>query len=156
MRAPDLLQEVVGYRAFSVDPAALELRGKFVTVPWSPGRNEAICAKEHLDWWQPTVEANHVAPHRDCSCGFHAFHDAERLRLHGALLFGAVACWGELVPYAEGFRAQYAEVRALADPIMRGKSIAIAEKYDVPLFPYVSDLRRIDAGAPLPQGLRGA
>lgn len=156
MRAPDLFEEVVGYRAFEVDTSKLLLRGKFVPVLWSPGPNTARCEAERLDWWQPTVAGEHTSPDCDCACGFHAYHDLDKLlsRVHGGLVFGAVSCWGKIVPYADGFRAQHARVAALADPLDRGRSTALAEKYGVPLFQRVDDLETVDAGQSLPRNLR--
>jgi len=47
-------------------------------------------------------------------CGLHALHDPGdgRLKL-GHPAVGAIAAWGEIEVYAEGFRAEYASVIAL-------------------------------------------
>lgn len=155
MRAPDLFDYVVGYRTFLIDQATLELRGKFSTAHWRPGTNTARCAPESFYWAVNPAPEAHTAPLKECCCGFHAYYEVEQLLQTSIGVHAVVACWGEVVPHRDGFRAQHAEIRALSDPLGRGTASAVAEKYGVPLHRWVEDLTRVDAGSSLPQHLRG-
>ncbi|MFN8150325.1 MAG: hypothetical protein U0R24_04245 [Solirubrobacterales bacterium] len=80
---------------------------------WTPGVNEAVC--------DPTVapqRRRHTAPQQGCNCGFNAYFALrqEIRRHHRTLALGAIAAWGSMDVYADGFRAQYAQVIALAEP----------------------------------------
>ena len=109
---PDLTEAVLGFRVWSV---AIDGRLGAVVAGsfWTPGINEAVC--------DPAVAPSrrrHVAPQPGCNCGFNAYFALRKeiRRHHGSLALGAIAAWGAMDVYADGFRAQYAQVIALARP----------------------------------------
>lgn len=109
---PDLTEAVLGFRVWSV---AIDGRLGAVVAGsfWTPGVNEAVC--------DPAVAPSrrrHVAPQPGCNCGFNAYFALRKeiRRHHGSLALGAIAAWGAMDVYADGFRAQYAQVIALARP----------------------------------------
>lgn len=77
----------------------------------------------------------------DCkTCGFYALHNVRRLReavaqdmyiVPGAIVYGSIKATGIVIVGTQGFRAQYAEVEALAGPAAE----PYAEHYGVPWFP---------------------
>jgi hypothetical protein len=77
----------------------------------------------------------------DCkTCGFYALHNLRRFReaVAGhmyigtdAIVYGSIKATGTVVIGTKGFRAQYAEIEALAGP----DAGPYAEHYDVPWFP---------------------
>lgn len=115
MRAPDLIEKVIGYRAWRIDGD--RLRPMNIGGPWVPGVNTAQCAVS--DRARP--DGDHVPPVSDCGCGLYLRHDLGQVvsrsgpMIVGAIV-GAVAAWGALEVHAGGVRAQYAEVIALAMP----------------------------------------
>lgn len=109
---PDLTQAVLGFRLWSVN-ADGKLGALVAGGFWTPGVNEAVC--------DPTVapkRRRHTAPQQGCNCGFNAYFSLrqEIRRHHRAYALGAIAAWGSMDVYADGFRAQYAQVIALARP----------------------------------------
>ena len=124
MSDPPLLTHALpGLRTWMLDDAGALLPYTGQTGPWSAGVNTARCARG----------ATHRAPAEDCSCGIYAFH-----HLHGQLraepFVGAIAAWGDMDVYRNGFRAQHAVVLALAGT--RTPALAkAAERYGVPVVP---------------------
>jgi hypothetical protein len=106
--APDFASAVAGYRAWQLGPGGFLFPLALPAAPpWEPGVNRARCfAGRRHD--------AHEAPGADCRCGLHALHNPGdgRLKL-GHPAIGAIAAWGEIEVYAEGFRAEYASVIAL-------------------------------------------
>lgn len=104
--APDLIEPVIGYRAWHLGPDALLRPWSFPEHAWTPGVNVARCLRT----------PGHTPPVGLCSCGIYALSDASDRRLHfsGDQAVGAIAAWGDLEVHASGFRAERACVVALA------------------------------------------
>lgn len=155
-RAPDLTAAVLGFRAWTlrVDGGLGALVAGSV---WRPGPNEAICSPAMT----PSLRPRHRSPHSGCNCGFNAYFG-----LHPDLfgdqdtVVGAIAAWGEIDVYADGFRSQFAQVIALALADLGPQSIGperrrlAAARYGVALVP-ITDLRAeaLRHAAPLSPGL---
>ena len=81
------------------------------------------------------VEYHHAAPGHECQCGLYAICDVHRAvnrRPVGGLV-GSIAAWGNVELHAGGFRAQFAQVTAIAiGPRGRADAQAVANKYAVP------------------------
>jgi glycine cleavage system H lipoate-binding protein len=151
--APDFLEAVVGYRAWHVEEDGLLRPWTFTALPWQPGANRAVCARD----------VRHAAPVADCMCGLYALTDPadRRLDFRADQAVGAIAAWGDLEVHRSGFRAEHACVTALALPDRAGfeqrEALArAAERYGVPLVAAdrLSD-EALRHGAPLPDDLWG-
>jgi glycine cleavage system H lipoate-binding protein len=151
--APDFLEAVVGYRAWHVEEDGLLRPWTFMALPWQPGANRAVCARD----------VRHAAPVADCMCGLYALTDPadRRLDFRADQAVGAIAAWGELEVHRSGFRAEHACVTALALPDRAGfeqrEALArAAERYGVPLVAAdrLSD-EALRHGASLPDDLWG-
>jgi len=133
---------VLGFRAWTlrVDGGLGALIAGSV---WQPGVNEAICSPDVI----PSRRPRHTSPQRGCNCGFNAYF-ALRPELRGSedTVVGAIAAWGEIDVYADGFRARFAQVIALALPADRSAAVGLerrrraAQRYGVPLVP-IKELR---------------
>jgi glycine cleavage system H lipoate-binding protein len=128
--APDLVEAVVGYRAWHIEPDGQLRPWTFTALPWQPGVNTAVCARD----------VRHAPPVGDCMCGLYALTDPadRRLDFRADQAVGAIAAWGELEVHRTGFRAEHACVTALALPERAGyeqrEALArAAERYGVPL-----------------------
>jgi glycine cleavage system H lipoate-binding protein len=149
--APDFLEAVVGYRAWHVEEDGLLRPWTFMALPWQPGANRAVCARD----------VRHSPPVADCMCGLYALTDPadRRLDFRADQAVGAIAAWGDLEVHRSGFRAEHACVTALALPDRAGfeqrEALArAAERYGVPLV--AADCLSDEAlrhGAPLPDDL---
>jgi glycine cleavage system H lipoate-binding protein len=149
--APDFLEAVVGYRAWHVEEDGLLRPWTFMALPWQPGANRAVCARD----------VRHCPPVADCMCGLYALTDPadRRLDFRADQAVGAIAAWGDLEVHRSGFRAEHACVTALALPDRAGfeqrEALArAAERYGVPLVAAdrLSD-EALRHGAPLPEDL---
>lgn len=137
-RPPDVTDAVLGFRIWS-----LRLNGRLGAIVagsiWEPGVNEAACNPGA----RIGSRQRHRAPYPGCGCGFNAYFSPKgRLSPGSNEVLGAIAAWGEMDVYATGFRAQYAQVIALAQPTGgRGAKASTerlhlaAEQYGVPLVP---------------------
>ena len=107
--APDLIDPVLGFRAFEVGPDCL-LRSPWVNG-WVCGRAwvTARCRQTRLTGW-----VTHAAPGRNCTCGLYAYNELDQRLLEGAWCVGAIAAWGDMALHPSGFRTQHACVVALA------------------------------------------
>jgi glycine cleavage system H lipoate-binding protein len=118
-----LTHALPGFRTWMLDAKGTLIPYTGQVGPWTPGVNTAQCSRG----------AAHTAPAEDCSCGIYAFH-----HLHGQLraeaFLGAIAAWGDMDVYRDGFRAQHATVLALAGRRSPALSRA-AERYGVPIVP---------------------
>jgi glycine cleavage system H lipoate-binding protein len=149
--APDFLQAVVGYRAWHVEDDGTLRPWTFTALPWQPGANSAVCARD----------VRHAPPVTDCMCGLYALADPadRRLDFRADQAVGAIAAWGDMEVHRSGFRAEHACVTALALPARVGfeqrEALArAAERYGVPLVAAdrLSD-EALRHGAPLPDEL---
>jgi hypothetical protein len=129
--APDFAFAAVGYRAWQLAPGGVLFPLALPAAPpWEPAVNRAHCFAGRVD--------AHAAPASHCTCGLHALHAPHdgRLKL-GHPAVGAIAAWGEIEVYAEGFRAEYASVIALAQPSRSAGPLArlrqAAQRYGVRL-----------------------
>lgn len=138
---PDLVQYVVGYRAWRlVEDLATErdvLRSTGAgRTEWQPGVNVASCdgfdkaawgltmgqmaRSMHLAFGHPLPEEPdepehepHFAPDPDCGCGLYALYAPD---FDGYYVDGAVVAWGKIEVHRDGFRAEKAKIVALAIP----------------------------------------
>jgi glycine cleavage system H protein len=149
--APDFVEAVVGYRAWHVEADGLLRPWTFTALPWQPGANRAVCARD----------VRHAPPVADCMCGLYALTDPgdRRLDFRADQAVGAIAAWGDLEVHRTGFRAEHACVTAIALPDRAGydqrEALArAAERYGVPLVAAdrLSD-EALRHGAPLPEDL---
>ena len=98
-----MCDKVVGFRAWWLDDS------------------DRLCPvgyREGAPWGRLTVAAcqrRHVAPARDCTCGLYALRDWWMLTaIDDDAVYGAICAWGVLEVHASGFRAQHAEIVAVA------------------------------------------
>lgn len=136
---PDLSEAVLGYRIWQ-----LGIKGTLGAIVagsiWKPGPNKAVCCPS----FAPSSRPVHRSPNPGCICGFNAYASLVReLRPYGGTVLGAIAAWGEVDVYQTGFRAEYAQVVALALPATRRhvpashrERLALAaQRYSVALVP---------------------
>ena len=121
--APLLTHALPGFRTWILDGTGALVPYTGQTGAWTAGVNTARCARGE----------SHEAPAEDCSCGIYAFHDLHRQLRHETLV-GAIAAWGEMDVYRDGFRAQHAIVLALAGT-RKPALVKAAERYGVPIVP---------------------
>jgi hypothetical protein len=153
VRAPDLVEAVIGYRQWRLHDGALW--SAYSDDRWQRGVNAARCH---------AVGAGHAegAPGHECSCGIHAWYrPCPQLAAPAtsSLVSGAVALWGEIELHSSGMRAQYGMVVALVRPVLgrdkRREVVRIAAALEVEAVPG----RRLQAvalrhGSPVPPTLR--
>jgi hypothetical protein len=109
IRAPDLAEAVLGFRAFELGAdGRLRSLSAYGTV-WRPGMVTARC---HLAALPGSV--THAAPGRNCTCGLYAYTQLDPRLKDGDWCIAAIAAWGDLEVHQSGFRAQHACVVALA------------------------------------------
>jgi hypothetical protein len=156
VRAPDLIEPVVGFRAWRLDDDFL----------LSPSTDE---------WWPPGTElaarclrGTHLepAPAHDCDCGIYAYYEAYTSATWYATrpadsIPGAVLAWGRIEASYAGMRAQFARLLCLglppwADRARKRHIYAGATRLGIQVTP-LKDLARVaaDAGQPIPPILRG-
>ncbi len=153
---PDLIDHVVGFRQWAlgrvVDMRMEEgLWSISQPIRWSR-RMRARCLKQR---------GGHFAPDWGCECGLYAKHNmGYPTGLQSGCGYGAVKAWGKLQVHHDGFRAEYAEVIALAyGDRWSVSSFAlvsrVADALGIPLVPLVrlGDLA-LEHGAPVPRDLR--
>lgn len=164
---PDLIQPVVGYRVWLASDESLVSAG-FGDMEWQPGTNEASCDgyDRSADLFlsrKPRLGVDpHPAPDPGCGCGFYAYHDVPPH--DGRTIAGAVAAWGRIQVHHRGFRAEKAQIIALAipdaaanDPELREQVLQLAARYRCKAVP-ACDLRTAarEHGIEMPEELRPA
>jgi hypothetical protein len=134
LRAPDLVEAVVGVRGFARSGHSLaspfqgdEWRRPEQRASCSPDRSRTAAALAGLGTKPKQAQSvaarivshqqrlrKHAAPDNECACGLYAYHepDAAHLDLHP--IVGVVEAWGALCVHATGFRAARVKVVALA------------------------------------------
>jgi glycine cleavage system H lipoate-binding protein len=128
---PDFAEPVLGFRIWELRDGALF--GPAYDQRWEPGENVSDCRGGGT---------KHVAPAKDCRCGFNAYHDRlPRPTLYGErYVAGAMAAWGEIEWHRAGFRAERACVVALCFDPKDGKARQaeleeVARSYGIQLVP---------------------
>lgn len=156
---------VVGFREWRL--ADWLLAPLSVGDPWRPGVNRARCNLGTPTLFMAAADPTHDAPHGDCDCGFYAFHDLPphprsvySFDRRTDMVLGAVAAWGNLEVHHDGFRAECAQILAIAEPTRyqhatpEGFALAV-ETYRVPVV--ACDELQAEAmkhGQPLPEAAR--
>lgn len=173
--SPDLIQPVVGYRAWGADNM-LHSHG-LGGLEWQPGVNRAECRLRQvrtvelgsvgITFRREAEDTSHDAPGGDCECGFYCMHSISGELLawgqRGAAV-GAVVVWGRVAVHREGMRAEYARIVALGLPdraalsqggaAVREKYERLAARYGVPLVPVVQlEEEALRHGIKLPEEL---
>lgn len=133
--APDLIDPVLGFRAFEVGPDRLLRSPRVKGWVWKPGRVTARCRQTRLTGW-----VTHIAPGRNCTCGLYAYSELDRRLEDGPWCIAAIAAWGEMELHQSGFRTQHACAVALAaapDVDLAGRELIVdtAEHYGVGAVP---------------------
>ena len=156
--APDLIEPVVGFRAWRV--VGDRLLSPYIPCRWDGRLMHAICypANRSLTFGHGWLSAPHDSPHPDCQCGIYAYHRPGTRGYFGEWewLEGIVSVWGRIEAHADGLRAEHARVEALGLPGDRdgGSARRIAAALGVGLVPR-AELAGAAAsyGAPLPDAL---
>lgn len=150
MSAPDLIEAVIGYRQWR--SPGNTLRGLIEPTPWPPGETMTAACRYA---WRKVDHDDVEAPRSDCSCGLYAWHDRPLQAVGDAnrMVLGAIKAWGRIEVHHGGFRAQHAQIIALAGA---GRRVAwLAGRYGVPAVP--ADRLAAFAsehGTPVPDALR--
>lgn len=142
---------VTGYRQWQMHEWVLSPLS-MQTGPWRPGQNHAKC---HAETYSLPLtrkgQDRHACPGETCQCGLYAFHDVPG---GPPYVTGAIVAWGDLRVHHYGFRAQHAQIVALA--AHPDYSLAeVSMTYRVPIVP--PDMLKVEAekhGQPLPETLR--
>jgi hypothetical protein len=104
---PDLVEEIIGYRAWRVDPACAQPRLRspvFVEAEAWPNRS----------WHAAACSRNHDAPAEGCSCGIYAARDRAHLVDQAyneesdasvVVVIGEVGLAGKVIVCQQGYRA---------------------------------------------------
>jgi hypothetical protein len=167
--APDLTQKIVGYRSWDVDAMDRLMSTGFGSLRWIPGPQRAACRARSSDG--VFLPADHEAPSSDCDCGFYALHSLASARAYGAAaagtrrVTGLITAWGRIEVHGVGFRAEWAEVVAIAPSndwlryegaAARVKSRSVAEDYGADYVASDLALEYVVSrhGSPVPEAMR--
>lgn len=147
--------EIVGFRQWWITED-MRLKSGAVDFLWNRD-NEATC-----------LNAGHKAPSAGCECGLYALHEPSSFWYNkrqyqerpapGILVSGVITAHGLIEVHAEGFRAQYAKIVALAKGSTRLSAYVISEvakDYGVSLVDS-QELVQIagEYGQPIPEAMR--
>jgi hypothetical protein len=114
-RAPDLVEPVVGFRAWRV--IGDRLLSPYIPCRWEGRVLHAECfdANRRLQGGRGWLAEPHVSPHPDCQCGIYAYHQPGQQAYYGEweVVEGLVTAWGRLEVHRDGLRAEHAQVEAL-------------------------------------------
>jgi hypothetical protein len=151
--APDLVEAVVGFRAWRVVAGAL--MSPYIPCRWEGPVMHAECypANRALEFGRGWLADPHDPPHRDCRCGIYAYHRPGTQAYYGEFesLHGIVTVWGRIEAHRDGLRAQHARVCALVRA-PRAQQIAARLGVDLVDADEVEDAA-VRYGAPLPASL---
>jgi hypothetical protein len=107
------------------------LKSTGVRSTWRPGVNTAVCANGYPH--------KRGVPDHDCKCGLYALHDTSwQVPFDPYTIAGAIAAQGHIEVHHAGFRAEKAQIVALADSrfAINSELKAVIEKvYGVPFVP---------------------
>ena len=159
--APDLIEPVVGFRAWRI--ANGKLLSPYVPCRWEGRLLHADCfdanrALLHHEGW---LTEPHRSPDPDCQCGIYAYHRPGLRTYFGEHYWceGVISAWGRMVVHADGWRAEHARVEALSlvDPgdLRLAQALwVIAERLGVPVVAGAELERVAEAvGRPVPDSL---
>src|SRR4051812_41027886 len=147
-RAPDLVEPVIGFRAWRVLDD--RLLSPYIPCRWDGRVMHAACfpANRSLTFGDGWLAAPHASPHPRCKCGIYAYHRPGAQAYFGEWQWveGIVSVWGRIEAHADGLRAEHARVEALAgrpaiaawlgaDLVERDELAAAAGDYGAPLPP---------------------
>jgi hypothetical protein len=160
--APDLVEAVVGFRAWRI--AGSRLLSPYIPCRWEGREMHATCypANRGLLRGVGWLDAPHRSPHPDCQCGVYAYHRPGTQTYYGEWLWteGVVTAWGRIEAHRDGLRAEHARIEALArppanEPERRRAVDAVGALLGVPLVPrgHLEDVAA-EHGAVLPAPLR--
>jgi hypothetical protein len=132
-------EPVVAFRGWRADEG--RLRSPYVPVYWER-TNHAFCNRAAM--WAPGTGSGRDLPHRvpspGCSCGIHAFAEADRdmAKVDHRGVLGIVTLWGNIEVHPDGMRGEYARIEALAlysrwTRRQKAAVFEIAEKLEVEL-----------------------
>ena len=128
LSAPDLIGEVYGVRCFTAyDCGVLDSTHGI----WRPGPNRALCNRH----------PGHNPPEPSCACGLYGYYGTSRFETNG--VYGSIVAlvkgWGRVAVAQDGWRAEWAEVVAIADSVLFGDASSELEEaayaFGVPLAP---------------------
>jgi hypothetical protein len=156
--APDLVEPVVGFRAWRI--VGERLLSPYIPCRWEGRTMHAECwpANRSLVRGVGWVAEPHDSPHPACQCGVYAYHRPGTQSYYGDFLWveGVVTAWGRIEAHRDGLRAAHVRIEALAhppanEPERRRAVEAIAGRLSARLVAW-ADLREEAArhGAPLP------
>jgi hypothetical protein len=159
--APDLVEPVVGFRAWRVIEG--RLLSPYIPCRWDGPLMHATCypANRSLLFGRGWLDEPHASPHPACRCGIYAYHRPGTQAYFGEWewLEGIVTVWGRIEAHATGLRAEHARVEAIGlpgptEPSRRRSAHAVAERLGVELVGR-DELAGAAAryGAPLPPSL---
>jgi hypothetical protein len=176
---PTFVECAIGYRAWRADDQHQIWPLQSAFRPWLPGVNKAACncrtsSNLRFEWyWHrgrrilKPVQA-HAAPGQECNCGLYAWRRPEpawyesNAAVTARFVVGAVASWGRLQVYTDGFRAEYACVVVLAHhPKAPASSLDVLQRLgdryraDLVPIPELTEAARRH-GTPLPDAIRAA
>jgi hypothetical protein len=149
--APDLVTAVIGYRQWRL--RGTELWSFRATDRWGRGVQTAHCDR---------CAHEEPAPANGCTCGIYAWYRPPPRGSSATtadIVAGAVALWGQIELHAQGMRAQYAMVVALALPLVRWdkrqRVLAVARALEVPAVPARKlTATALEYGRPIPRSMR--
>lgn len=161
-RAPDLVDPVVGFRAWRI--VGGRLLSPYIPCRWEGRVMHAVCFDANRRLFAPAVRRGwltepHESPHPQCQCGVYAYHRPGAQAYYGEweLAEGVVSVWGRIEAHRDGLRAEHARIEALAapprhEPGRRIRVEAIADALGVAVVAR-DDLAReaLQHGAPLPR-----
>jgi hypothetical protein len=140
LQTPDLVQEIVGYRAWGVTHVGRIARLTSVIQPESIWpTNRMLLAKCPSN---PDADEGHPVPNERCSCGIYAAIDRDHLLELGygqyqdpsdVRVFGEVALSGKVILAEKGYRAAKARVNRLYVPHTAWRLVRALEAYQVPI-----------------------
>jgi hypothetical protein len=127
--APDLTAPVVGFRTWRI--ANRRLVSPYIPCRWEGHVMRAECydANRGLVRGEGWLDRPHESPHPECRCGIYAYHTPGPRTYFGESWWcgGLVIAWGHIEVHADGLRAQFARVEALARPADPRVGAAVAE-----------------------------
>ena len=133
---PDYIQCLTGWRAWQVGKERLQALGTFSI--WHPKiAVPAVCAPSLSFPRSDDGAKDHVAPHKDCTCGYWSFKSQELLTgalesyIGSVVVIGTVSIWGKVIECENGFRSEYAYPKELW--LLKPGLEYLSWKYGVPI-----------------------